>query len=133
MNRRNLLASLAALPFIGSMFKAKAERGFPYNVRKTPEIFGTDVSRLFVYAWSGETVTCENGHPICDFARTVLLGDIQNPSEDFCNWRQEEPTVGQLPLPRCAVCGGEFVKGGMVYHVGKFWRDPYGYIEAYNA
>jgi hypothetical protein len=78
-----------------------------------------------VYAFAGETVTCENGHPICDFVETVYFGDFQRPDQQFGNWRQSKPQVGQLPLPVCEKCGAAFTDG-MRYHIGEVWRTAMG-------
>jgi hypothetical protein len=77
-----------------------------------------------VYATAGETVTCENGHPICDFLETVHVGQEQDADRQLGNWRQDKPTVGQFPIPRCAKCGAPFATG-VVYHFRDGWRDPY--------
>ena len=80
-------------------------------------------THLNVYAYKGETITCENGHPICDFARTVKIGEIQNGTDDLTDWRQPIPVVGTFPVPGCAICGARW-SDGVVFHVGNSWRDP---------
>ena len=83
---------------------------------------------LPVYAKAGEVVTCENGHPICEFVVDVISGATQNLPKQLGNWRQKVPTVGQMPIPRCAVCGARFAIAGGIFHIGSEWRDPYGMI-----
>lgn len=92
--------------FLDSFRKKKPEQKI---VVKTP------------YARAGETITCTNGHPIADFVRTVYLGDMQDVENDLGNWRQEKPSVGQMPLPVCAQCGAQFT-GGSIYHFENGWR-----------
>ena len=76
------------------------------------------------YAQVGETVTCEKGHPICDFVQNVHIGQMQNLPEQLGNWRQPAPEVGQFPVPGCAICGGKFYVGVGLFHIGDSWRDP---------
>ena len=127
MNRRNLLSALAALPFIGAFVpKAKATGdGIALKSMAHPG------DPFKIYAYQGETVTCVNGHTICKFAEHVCVGDIFRPT-DLTDWEQEEPKVGQIPLPRCNVCGGRFYLGGNIFHIGKEWRDPKGLIAKYG-
>ena len=127
MNRRSLLGALAALPFIGVMIpKAQASGD---GVALTSMAHPNGAFRT--YALAGEIVTCENGHPICEFTDHVCVGESFR-SRDLTNWRQEEPKVGQVPIPRCAVCGARFVLGGNVFHIGDSWRDPDGLIAKYG-
>lgn len=112
LNRRSILSVFPFLCF-GSWF-AKAE-----SVKQI-------VSKK-IYASAGETITCENGHPICDFRETVYAGDMQNPTEQFWNWRQTKPKLGVIQLPRCEVCNGMWTMG-VIYHVGDSWRDPHNYM-----
>ena len=122
MNKRKFLGFLSALPAIGWAFRPAD--GVALNSMAHPaEFFApqtTDYCRR-CYAFAGETVTCENGHPICDFARDVVYGTMQDTKSDFGNWRQPAPQVGDFPIPGCAVCGAPFADG-MVYHVGDSWR-----------
>ncbi len=76
---------------------------------------------LPVYAEAGETVTCENGHVICNFMRSVPIGQIQDLPRDLGNWQQTPPVLGQVETPRCAKCGGEFYRSG-VFHFADGWR-----------
>jgi len=100
-------------------------RGISKDAVETVEI------DLPVYASAGETVTCENGHPICTFVSNVCVGAIFRAS-DLGHWRQEEPKVGQRPIPRCAACGARFALAGNIFHIGDFWRDPHGLIAKYG-
>lgn len=76
---------------------------------------------LSTYAEAGETVTCENGHPICNFMRPVAIGQMQDLARDLGNWRQTAPIVGQAEQPRCAKCGAEFYRSG-IFHFADGWR-----------
>jgi hypothetical protein len=128
MNRRSLLSMLAALPFVGSLVPAKAREGLRIksNGWFLPNGDGiTLTSRSHPYAVVGETVTCENGHPICDFMETVDVGQMQDLPRQLGNWRQETPTVGQFPIPGCAICGKPFTTG-ISFHIGKYWRGHRG-------
>lgn len=80
------------------------------------------MSVLMIYAEKGETVTCTNGHPICDFAETVPYGRPMNLPKELTNWRQEPPVVGELDV-RCAQCGAPFYDFGR-FHIGQSWRPP---------
>jgi hypothetical protein len=103
--RRSILQFLATVPFVG---------GF------VPKV-GIAGGVVVVYAFAGETVTCENGHPICDFVETVELGQEQKVASQLGNWRQPSPEIGQIPIPGCNKCGAAF-SNGMVYHIGSEWR-----------
>ena len=111
VNRRWLLSAFAMIPFAG--------------LAKSVTIKSPAVKRI--YAHAGETITCENGHPICDFRETVYQGDMQNPSDQFWNWKQAPPKLGVIPLPRCEVCNGMWTMG-VIYHIGDSWRDPHNYM-----
>jgi hypothetical protein len=134
MNRRKVLTLLAVIPFIGNIVKALANDGVALVAAKHPAGSGTtytDISEasletfeinLPVYAYAGETVTCEYGHPICDFAETVHWGQTCNLPKHLTNWRQKEPIVGQFPLPICDQCGSQFVGNSNVFHFKEGWR-----------
>lgn len=76
-----------------------------------------------VYANAGEKVTCENGHPICEFVKTVHVGEMQALEHQLGNWQQPVPDGGALPIPGCAACGAAFTDG-MLFHINQAWRDP---------
>jgi hypothetical protein len=84
------------------------------------------------YAREGEVVTCENGHPVCEFVQTVFMGDMQDLENQLGFWHQPKPEVGQLEIPRCAKCNGRFYISGGIMHLKDGWRDPYGMIEKYG-
>jgi hypothetical protein len=84
------------------------------------------------YAREGEVVTCENGHPICEFIQTVYVGDTQDPENQLGFWHQPKPEVGQNPVPRCSKCGGRWYIAGGIMHFKDGWRDPMGLIEQYG-
>ena len=108
MNRRSLLKVLAGLPLVGALFRIEGVSASPVPARR-------------VYAAAGATVTCANGHPICEFAETVYLGDFQDLPRQLGNWRQAEPVVGQCPIPGCARCGAAFTDGTR-WHFADGWR-----------
>ena len=110
MNRRGLMKMLATLPFCGGLFT---------------EAVTAAVEASPIYAEAGETVTCENGHPICEFMRTVRYGEMQNVEINLGNWKQTSPSAGTYPIPVCAKCGSPFTDGSR-YHVGLFWRERRG-------
>ena len=114
LSRRTILSTLASLPFFGWAEAAP----------KSPK-------PRIPYATEGEAITCENGHFICDFVKTVYEGDIQNVDEQLGNWQQTKPKLGTFPLPRCEVCGARWTLG-VIYHVEGGWRDPHGMIEKYG-
>jgi hypothetical protein len=74
------------------------------------------------YAHAGEWVTCTGGHPICAFAETVHIGQLQDLPRQLIGWTQKEPEVGADPMPVCARCGAEFVRGGGGFHFPGGWR-----------
>lgn len=77
-----------------------------------------------IFARRGETCTCENGHPIFDFARNVYYGTI--PADyHTTRWRQKRLKKGDT-IPNCQVCGGKFCTNrpgiGMLVHFKQGWR-----------
>ena len=133
MNRRRFLSFLATLPVIGSLVPKMAADGVglvsmahPVGPAVADSVL-SDVEHIILtipaYARAGETITCEEGHPICDFVQTVSFGQTQNLPEHLGNWRQDEPKVGTLPLPVCAVCGSKFTLGA-IFHFKEGWRAP---------
>ena len=78
-----------------------------------------------VYANKGDVVTCENGHPICEFTMDVYSGEPQRLPEQLGSWRQEEPHIGQVPVPVCEKCGAMFTNG-IAFHFQDGWRGPDG-------
>lgn len=134
LSRRKLLSWLSALPFVGVAFSVAAD---PAELSEEEDAaFVQKWLHFPVYAFAGETVTCENGHPICDFAVTVYRGQIQNVKTQLANWRQEEPALGAYPIPGCSICGAAFTNGTL-YHIGEYWRDQETprklYLEAQNV
>ncbi len=92
-----------------------------FGWRLSPSAIEDATITLPTYAVAGETVTCENGHPICNFMRSVAVGEMQDLRNDLGNWRQAVPMPGQIEMPRCEKCGGEFVQGS-VFHFADEWR-----------
>lgn len=130
MNRRSILSLFASLPIIGALVKPSdgvALRSTSHPVG--PEApFDADLAgivdaeiSLTPYALSGEKVTCENGHVICEFMVDVFVGQTQDLGRQIGNWTQEAPMVG-ADVQVCAVCGGEFYKAGGVFHIEHGWR-----------
>ena len=75
-----------------------------------------------IYARKGEVVVCENGHPVCELARDVNLGETFDPS-DLVNWKQSPPKIGDT-APRC-VCGARYWRGDNLaqnFHFIDGWR-----------
>ena len=88
----------------------------------TPEEeFGTVVwiSPGQIYADKGETVTCENGHPICEFLDSVATGQPFS-SLHMGNWQQPEPKLGTI-AQACGICGARWFKGPYL-HFPNGWR-----------
>ncbi len=81
-------------------------------------------SKEVFYARKGEIVTCEQGHPIFTFARDVKPTEKFDPSA-LTDWKQAEPQAGERPT--CAVCGGQFHKGG-AFHFKDGWRGAFSHI-----
>lgn len=78
-----------------------------------------------VYAYRGETVTCENNHPICEFAETVHYGDSQDLRHQLVNWRQPAPEIGALLPVLCTGCNapfGQIGETGCEFHFASGWR-----------
>jgi hypothetical protein len=135
ISRRTFAALLAGLPLIG---RASADDGVALKSIAHPEGVGvvdavgelneaaleSAMVELRIYAHAGETVTCENGHPICDFVEDVAIGQTQDVPRQLGNWRQDVPQVGALPLPVCAQCGAQFTDGS-AYHFADGWRHSY--------
>jgi hypothetical protein len=140
MNRRKLFGFLAALPFVGSVLKpddgvALTSTAHPpwhpsefstddmvvkgYELRPDLETVEIDLS---VYAHAGDVVTCENGHEICTFKETVLVGQRQDLPKHLGDFRQESPEIGD-PLPAlCVICGAPFVHSPGLFHFADGWR-----------
>lgn len=117
--RRRLLGLLAS----AAAFLGFARKGDAAYIISAPDAYFVPKG---VYALAGEIITCENGHPICEFVKTVETGAIQNVAEQIGKWRQKAPTVGDFPIPGCAICGAEWTDG-QTYHIAGAWRDPYGF------
>jgi hypothetical protein len=77
------------------------------------------VSERNIFASLGDIVTCENGHPICAFAETVMIGQMQDVRRHFVGWTQEEPEAGSYPV--CAKCEALFTDSGH-FHFEDGWR-----------
>jgi len=80
-----------------------------------------------LWARKGESVTCINGHPICDIAHDIYSGDARGKS-DFTNWHQPEPGISESVAGlRCKVCRGAWIRGnprdGYQFHFGTNPKD----------
>ena len=65
-----------------------------------------------LWARAGETVTCINGHPVCDIARDIVDYERHSPSH-FTNWRQPEPDKSMhITAIRCTECRGVWIRAG---------------------
>ncbi|WP_262270023.1 hypothetical protein [Microvirga yunnanensis] len=61
-------------------------------------------------AYKGETVTCENGHVICDVADDINRYSGAK-AELFTDWHMDLTSDDGQPMPcRCVVCGAEFIR-----------------------
>lgn len=94
----------------------------------------TEYKRREPYAHNGEMVVCSgpDQHPICDFLQDVYVGDMQDLGQELGNFRQTKPTVGQLKIPRCEICGAKWYISGGLFHFRDGWRDPYKLIKKYG-
>lgn len=69
------------------------------------------------FAVKGETVVCENGHPIMDAARDLYKGVEQDAPNDWTNWRQPEPPRGAKAADiKCTVCGAPWFSNPSRFH-----------------
>ena len=62
----------------------------------------------------GATITCENGHPICEVAVPLRRFGVPSAS-DFTNWRTEQLAAGRVPKQ------GDFVDEIRICTCGAFW------------
>lgn len=80
---------------------------------------------MSLYAEKGEHITCENGHVICTVAHDIAYGQIQDPPNDFEDWKQEEPKRGSAStVIRCEICGAPWFAGNGIYHIEDRWTKP---------
>ena len=79
-----------------------------------------------IWAHKGSQITCTQGHPICEIARDVYVGEPRS-GADFTAWQQTEPdrstSVADI---QCTVCGGSWINGGTDsgyrFHFEDGWR-----------
>lgn len=78
-----------------------------------------------LWAKQGDTVCCLKGHPICDIAHDIYLGDPRQGS-DFTNWQQPEPDKATaVPAIRCAICKAVWLRQvgrSYQFHFAEGWR-----------
>lgn len=75
---------------------------------------------MTIWAKTGETITCVKGHPICEIARDINVGDERSTAADFTNWYQPPPDKA-VPTSaiRCNICRGVWVRpDGYTFHFG---------------
>lgn len=85
-----------------------------------------------LFAKKGEEVTCENGHVVCQFSRTIHRGTSFDPHH-LHRWRQTPPKVDSLKV-ECNICGAKFWHGfdGQNFHFADGWRGKPPLEEAAN-
>lgn len=131
MKRRSLLSLIASLPLVGAFAKPSngvALRSISHLVgagldltNEPSGIVDGEIS-LTRYAAAGDQVTCENGHGICEFVCDVAVGQMQDLPRQLGNWTQDQPEIGQIEPPLCAVCAAEFYRWG-IFHFKDGWRE----------
>lgn len=130
MNRRGILRLMGMAPFVGALVPTDgvAFRSTAHPSGASAESLDLDNKELETieldlvpYATEGEEVTCESGHVICEFVKTVHVGQLQDVEHQLGNYRQTKPEVGQFPLPVCEKCGASFTNGS-AYHFADGWR-----------
>lgn len=75
---------------------------------------------MSAYASKGESVTCENGHHICDMAEDLHFGQM-NWRGSFGNWSQPEPKMVS-PQQSCQECGAPWLRNDWELHFSEGWR-----------
>jgi hypothetical protein len=60
-------------------------------------------------AYKGDTVTCENGHEICDVTQDIGRYSGAN-AEMFTAWRRGMSSEGDQLMRHCSICGAEFIR-----------------------
>lgn len=90
---------------------------------------------MTVIVKKGETITCAEGHPICDLAEDVVSGTLIRVAL-FENWRDGKAHSGP-EMPLCPTCGRFWMgfahrmakeygvtppRTGVLIHVGDEWR-----------
>jgi hypothetical protein len=78
------------------------------------------------YARAGEWVTCEGGHRIVCFAKTIRVGDPVM-EHHLVDWQQKPMRPGTAPdRMRCDLCGERFAgtaEIGPALHFEDGWRS----------
>jgi hypothetical protein len=86
----------------------------------------TETPEKPLWAAAGETITCLNGHPICDIAHDIHVGDGRS-RHNFTNWRQPEPDR-KTPMSSlvCTECRHVWVRAdshnNVFFHFAEGWR-----------
>ena len=121
MNRRWLLGAIASIPFVGKAMASPEKKPLKPRSMSYKNWPKAEAGKRPVFASAGETVTCENGHPICEFVETVHYGQMQNLPAQLGNWRQEPPKLGSFDI-KCEKCGAKFAAGNGHFHFANGWR-----------
>ena len=66
------------------------------------------------YIRKGTTITCPNGHEICDAKRDIASGEVVA-TEDFENWRYRKARAGDST--KCPMCGEDYIRTTGVFPV----------------
>lgn len=79
-----------------------------------------------LWAAKGETVTCTQGHSICDIAHDIYIGQPRAAGH-FTNWHQPQPDhYKPVADIACTECGGSWINGnpsdGYRFHFPDGWR-----------
>jgi hypothetical protein len=76
------------------------------------------------YAFEGEKVTCENGHEICTIGRDIIIGQMQDVSRDYKDWKQTPAVAGSnYNSLACEQCGAKWIISGPILHFAEGgWR-----------
>ncbi len=79
-----------------------------------------------LWATKGECITCTQGHPICEIAHDIAIGEPRG-SGNFTNWKQPQPDhYKPVSDITCNQCGGSWINGnprnGYRFHFAEGWR-----------
>ena len=80
------------------------------------------------YAYEDDWVTCENGHKICRFNKTVYVGERQDVETQIVDWTQPAPEIGSEQDQLCAKCQAPFWSK-QLFHFENGWRGLGGKFE----
>lgn len=112
-----MMGRRSVLTFLGAAFAAlgfKETQAIPQPAARSP-----------AFAVRGETVTCTNGHEICDVAQD-LTAEMTLRVNQFDNWRIKKPESGD-GISVCPICGADYLRREnqrLRLHIAGGWRDP---------